>query len=99
MKANKNEIVEKIATLGNVTKGEAEEMYNLVVDSLEEIVIGELKGITLGKLGSFRLQTSPAREFKHPNDPTKSTIKPERQRLTFRANKTTQKDIEERTAK
>jgi len=99
MKANKKEIVEKIATLGNTTKTEAEEMYELVVDSLEEVVIGELKGITLGKLGSFRLQDSPAREFKHPNDPTKSTIKPERQRLVFRVNKTTQKEIEERTAK
>lgn len=97
--ATKKEIVEVIARIGNTTKTNAEEQFDNVIQALEEVVLDDLKGLTLGKLGSFRFVDLDAREFRHPNDPTKVTVKPARQNLKFRTNKTSQGEIEERTAK
>lgn len=94
----KKDLVEVVARLGNTTKTEAEEMLNTVIMALEEVAIDELKGFTLGALGSFRLVDVKAREYAHPNDPTKVTVKGDRKNLRFKINKSTQASIEERTS-
>lgn len=93
----KDDVVTTISRIGNITKKDAEVMYDLVVTALEEIVIDELYGLTLGKLGSFRIIEKQPRQYSHPVDKNYTIVKPHRMNIAFKVNKTTQEDVEKRT--
>lgn len=95
--ANKQEMITKVSVLGNIPKTEATVWYDTVIAAFEEVVIDELKGAKLGKLGSLRLVDRKAREFRVPNSDD-VVVKPDRKNLKLEVNKTTQKAIEEATA-
>lgn len=98
MVARKVDVIEKVAVLGNTTKGEAREMFDLVMDALEDIVVNDLQGVRLNKLGTIKLTERSAREYPHPNNPEKVTYKPARKTITFTANKTTKETVEDKTS-
>lgn len=97
MKANKNELVTKVAEIGNMTKKDATDVLQVVFDALEETVVDDLKGFTLGKLGTFKLEDVGAREYRIPNKPGETVLKPAHKRVKFTVNSATKKEIEKKT--
>jgi len=84
---NKAELASSLSEKGNVTKKQAEEM----LDSLVEIIIDTIKNggeVTLTGFGTFSARVRKGREGVNPQDPAKKiTINPTKV-VKFKAGKT-----------
>lgn len=85
MNMNKTELVSAVADKNNLTKKDAEE----VVDSLLETIIDALNEgdkVNINAFGAFDVKVSPERKGRNPRTGEEIII-PERKTVTFKASK------------
>ena len=82
----KRELIEAVASKGEITKKEAEKVVNLTLDTIIEGVVGDGKVIIPG-FGTFETRTRSARTARNPR--TKEPVKvPEKKAPAFKPGKT-----------
>ncbi len=75
---NKKELIETVSTKAQITKAQAHEVVDAVLDSITEGLVSDGKVIIPG-FGSFEIRTRAAREGRNPR--TGEAIKIEESRL------------------
>lgn len=84
---NKASLIDKLATMANVSKKQAEDM----VDGLVKIIIDELKAgseVTITGFGTFMAKTRHSRGGVNPQNPTERITIPEVKVAKFKTGKT-----------
>lgn len=77
---NKQELINKIADEMDLTKGYAEQAYNVVVGSISE-ALADGEDVSLPGLGKFKVKERPARTSRNPKTgesvavPAKTVVK------------------------